>query len=224
MTVPRVRAMTRIAWLLFSLCAFVDGCAATADRLAVSDKWDEFKSRVGNYDITYKLPHGDDYSPYPVANPKLSAPSVALAGVAFGSRPQGQALADALFALEIRRLDPIPSGKLSADELMARLNAEEEAAIRRGGSDYLSRVVSAREVGLDGRDWVYRERIYAKTRLPWGDEYCIYLDNGLYLVVNSMLWPHAGQDGAFVSQSASIVRAIAESVTITEASPSSGAR
>jgi hypothetical protein len=177
--------------------------------------WTSFSTSVGSYVVTYTLPKGDDFSPYPKSALSLSTTAQALGGVAFGLRPQGRELAKVLLRVEIYPLTQTADHRLSADELLQTLQSQERVRVARAGADLLSRLASLEVKALDTTRWVLEERVDAETGRFWGEKYCLALDRGHYLVVSTLLSSSASQDTQMIAESRSMAERVAQSVTIS---------
>jgi hypothetical protein len=206
--------VAKISFIAFAV--FANACVEP-EKVLTTDSWNSYQSRVGPYFIAYNLPNGDHFSPYPQSTVALSNKSVALGGVGFGARPQGRELANVLFQVSVQRLKNADITEFSAEKFSAALREENELETQRLGSGALTRVTHTAIVRMPDDDWVFRMREDARTGLPWGEEYCLYLADGYFLVVDSLIWPGAAREKRFVDQSRNVLKLITESVKVTMA-------
>lgn len=199
---------------------FQSSCARPSLQISSAAlQWKRFETRIGGNVISYELPVGDDYSPYPQTSIAIDPAnrSAFLGGSVFGQRPQGRELASLLIRVDIERiLGDINVGAMTSESFLNALQDQERTIAKIPGPG-VHRVEGFQIVKFGTEGWVYRRRVNQKDGLLWGDEYCRALEGAIYIVVRSVLWTSAAKVQETVVESGKAVRKIAEGLTVRRA-------
>jgi hypothetical protein len=194
---------------------FLAGCATEAAVTgAQSTEWKRFSTKFGSLLLEYDLPPGESFSPYPVSEiePARVTAQRSVAGVSFGVRPQGRALASVHYGVGIgkQKLDGVDPPQSLLNYLKSRANESS----RRNGPITFTDIKEVR-IGNDEM-WVYRKQLASDDRKLAGEDYFRMITSEFFLRISTTVWDSVSTNPVALEQVRTVLRRIVTSVRVSK--------